>query len=465
MKTVKRLWIRNVMGIEDLEIAPGKLTIIEGDNAQGKTSVLEAARALFGGGHDATLIRQGQKRGEIVALLSDESEATKTIKPSGSDLKIRHPDLGMIPAAQTWLNGIIDQKLGLNPIDFLHSKNRAELLLEAVDLELTSEELRAALAGAFDLAPDDKLEEEATVRSGEHALTAISRVRKVVYDERTGVNRIAKEKATSVQELRRSLPDGGGAPITQEAVDAAQRAAKDAEVELAKATGEVDSERHEKLSVIEGKFLAIVDEAKATRDRAIEAARLAFEEAQAEAMRDRAKQGEAARQDAESAKENLLLAARPEINRANAELATMRERLQHQEREENTRRMLRAAEIARDNGERESAELTAAIEGLDRLKLDLMKRVPIAGLEIEDGEVHLNGIPWARINEAERIKLAVRVATLRKGDLPFLPIDGLEALTPDNFELFCKELLEIPDIQPIVTRATPGPLKITTREA
>ncbi|HLL52630.1 MAG TPA: ATP-binding protein [Myxococcaceae bacterium] len=38
--------IHDVLGIADLEIAPGALTVIEGGNGKGKTSVLEAIRAV-----------------------------------------------------------------------------------------------------------------------------------------------------------------------------------------------------------------------------------------------------------------------------------------------------------------------------------------------------------------------------------------------------------------------------------
>ncbi|MCQ4574556.1 MAG: ATP-binding protein, partial [Candidatus Brocadiales bacterium] len=68
---VAAIKIHNILGIESLEIKPNSMTFIEGENGAGKTSVLEAIKAIIHGGHDATLLRNGADKGEIVLVLDN----------------------------------------------------------------------------------------------------------------------------------------------------------------------------------------------------------------------------------------------------------------------------------------------------------------------------------------------------------------------------------------------------------
>lgn len=61
---IAKISIKNVLGIEELEIdSPGALTVIEARNGRGKSSTMEAIRAVVDGGHDASLLRHGAEQG------------------------------------------------------------------------------------------------------------------------------------------------------------------------------------------------------------------------------------------------------------------------------------------------------------------------------------------------------------------------------------------------------------------
>ena len=60
---VKRLFIRNIMGVAEIEVMPNRVTLISGKNATGKTSIMSAIASIIGGGHDASLLRKGEKTG------------------------------------------------------------------------------------------------------------------------------------------------------------------------------------------------------------------------------------------------------------------------------------------------------------------------------------------------------------------------------------------------------------------
>ena len=201
---VARIRIRNVLGIESLDIEPGSVTVIRGQNGSGKTSVIEALKAVMQGGHNATLLRQGSLVGEVVLVMEDGMEIRKRITSGSSTLTARHPAYGKLQAAATWLKSAVDH-MTVNPVAFLTAPNRADLLLQAMPIPKDMETLTAILA-RFDLPMPAKAE------ASDHALVAIGAVRETLYQERTGVNRVAREATASVKQLKGSLPDPGDIP-------------------------------------------------------------------------------------------------------------------------------------------------------------------------------------------------------------------------------------------------------------
>jgi len=73
---------------------------------------------------------------------------------------------------------------------------------------------------------------------------------------------------------------------------------------------------------------------------------------------------------------------------------------------------------------------------LDDLKIEMLKNLPFADLEIVDQDIHIGGIPFDTINEAEKIRFVLKVAGLRETELPLVCVDGLEALDEETFKLF-----------------------------
>ena len=103
--------------------------------------------------------------------------------------------------------------------------------------------------------------------------------------------------------------------------------------------------------------------------------------------------------------------------------------------------------------EKTSKELTKAIENLDKLKSDLLSDLPVEGLEVRDGDIFVDGIPFDRVNESARISLALEIARIRSGELGLVLCDGLECLDSKTFEAFRKKALKT-GLQFIVTRVS-----------
>src|ERR1017187_4772949 len=99
---VTEVKISNLRSITDLVLKPGALTLTTGDNGVGKTSVIMAIDAVFSGGHTPGLIRQGQKRAEVVISLDNGTTIKKTITEKRSALDVTTADGMPVPRAQAF---------------------------------------------------------------------------------------------------------------------------------------------------------------------------------------------------------------------------------------------------------------------------------------------------------------------------------------------------------------------------
>lgn len=417
---VSRILIRNVMGIEELDVEPGALSVVSGANGSGKTSVLEAVKSAFGGGHDATLIRKGAEKGEVVVLLSDGTEIAKRISANGSSVTVTHPELGEVKKPQGFLNGLLDS-LAFNPVEFITAgrEQRVEHLLKSLPLEARTEELRACVGDLYpvELAPKG------------HALVVIEMVSNSLYDERTGVNRDARSKRTTAAELGGSLPDDDQdvASLRAQYADASKRSAEHAQA------------RDERLRAI-----------RDVRDKEIEAIRRDMEAALND-VRVKA-EGEV------QAYNETADAARTDIDQC---LASLRARIAEAERTANTRSVVTKLQDEASTLQDRSAALTGAMERLQEMKARLLSELPIPGVELVGGEIHQDGVPWPRLNTAARVRLALTLAGLRAraAGLPLVCMDGLECLDDKTFAAFAEKAPKA-GLQLVVTRVGDGELSV-----
>lgn len=136
---ITALQVTDYKTVHDVTITPAADAVwilLGGENANGKTSVLEAIEALLGG-KDAIIedpVRHGAERAELrVKLQPDDGPALsvrRRIDLDGSTTLEVRDDLGAVKAPQAELDKLIGQRF-LDPLDFLRKKppeQRAELL-------------------------------------------------------------------------------------------------------------------------------------------------------------------------------------------------------------------------------------------------------------------------------------------------------------------------------------------------
>lgn len=425
---IAHLKITNVLGIDSLEFSPGGFTAITGPNGVGKTSILEAIKAATGSGHDATLLRKGAEKGEVVLVLDDGTEihqrvtATRTTRDVVRDgKKVTQP--GNVIKALT-------DALSVNPVEFLTARkqDRVKVLLEI--MPLTADPAKLTEITGIPVEASDA-----------HALHVIDAVRQQVYDDRTGTNRAVREKEATINQLLAAMPEApsgvdGDEDELRAKLEQAQ-AARDAEVKRIddKLAG-IKSESAAKIQMLKDEAQAKIDAIRADLAQALEAERAALADTEAKASRVRQKAI-----DTFAATAQPLQAAIAAI-RANRDAAAKRKA---------TLETIARMESELAELESDSRRQTQALADLDRYKSDLLSSLPIPGLEVRDGEVFRDGVPFDRLNTAQRVRIAFEIAKLRAGELRLICLDGMELLDEDSLAEL-RSQAEQADVQLFVTR-------------
>lgn len=446
---VSKIAIKHIMGIEDLEIQPGALTVVSGANGVGKTSVLQAIRDTVSGGHDPSLIRKGAERGEVEITLEDGITITKTIRPDKSTLTVRDPKLGKISKSQAWINAIVDS-LSLDPIAFLTAppEDRVRILLKALPLHVTADQLG--------FLPVEVLKGKDL---GRHALEVLGQIRKELYDERTGINRASKEKRATAAQMSSTLlpepPEGDWQSVYQarnldfgrkqrsmtarvqgirnDAVDA-----KDAVKQLFQATKQrEDDELQRQIDVLRKSRADLLAASEGVRDRDLAAI--------------------------DYQRDGALGAAQAEWTPINQQwqesIAEAKAKAEIAQKNEAAREFVGQLEGEAGVLEEQSDALTSQIGRIDVLEADLLKSLPIPDLEIKDGRVYVASIPFDKLNDAEKYRLMIAIARLRAGQLGLVLLDRAEIFDAANWQAF-QEAAKAAGIQIIAARVSDGPLAI-----
>lgn len=460
---VHSITIKNILGIESLEIKPGSVTEVSGENGSGKTSVLESIKGALGSGHDATLLRNGAEQGEVVLVLEDGVEISKKITADKSTLSVKHPEFGKIAKSQAYIQKLVDA-LSLNPVAFLTApaKERVDLLLKAVPMTVTAEQLGFVPNVALEGIDLDK-----------HALEVFAKIGKAVYDLRTGINRVVKEKRATAAQMRETLPtDAEDGQDWGDVLKATTEEFRDLQKSTQVRVSAIKKDAMDAAQAQKDLFSTKAGMVKSEGEAEIEKLRRDFEEACEKIRADSGIEIERCRQDCDAAiagidrsREEALKAAeaeyRPRHNELSEKLGQAKTMVEAHTKAETTRQFILKLEEDSAHMEGQSEKLTASLTSLEALKASLLSSMPIKGLEIRDGEIYVDGIVFDRVNESKRIRLAIEIAKLRAGSLGLVAVDGLEKLDAKSFETFRKEAGKS-GLQFIISRVSEGELSVTT---
>lgn len=370
--------------LRDVKIAPPAdsfVVLIGGKNAQGKSSVLDAMTAAFGGKRalPEDPVRHGADGAEIVVELDggDLVVKRKIDAGGGSSLEVRSRS-GPVRSPQSILDQIVAERF-LDPIAFLHQ---------------TPPEQRATLLRIVD--------------AGNQIKTLEAR-REETYAARTETGRDLKRAEAELATSTAAIPAGDRPVVVDVAALSKERAAftdqQHANAKLA--------QRHEDAH----------RETEKARDRAVAVSQEILELEQRLAdLRDKQKMAGKARLSCEDVEEKIkeeVDAAAAAWNDSSARRSEIDGALLRAN--DQNRRAFEAEALA---NRRDAAELrvsrlgqlrdeqTSKIEKLERRKTEIIAaaQLPVEGLGVSNDGLTLNGVPFAQSSGAERLRVALVLA-------------------------------------------------------
>lgn len=433
---LQNVMIENIKGIEYLEFHAGKLTVVSGGNGTGKSSVLDAISAVFDGGHTPDLLRQGEKRGEVIMTMDDGStlEAVITEKTTTRPCKSANGEL--IPAPATYI-ATLAKGFAFDPLRFVHSgkKERAEYLSKVMPIEITAEQIVAACE-------EKRLRPQVAklMQRPVHNIGTINDLRKRVYDDRAVLNRQIKIQDSGIDALRKTLPanwkpEGDFQAVmatAQTAVEAATKVVTWIKSQLATALADWDRIQDFDLAEITawetGEVERIRREANGKR----------------EVM---AHEGRGGRETLAHSMDAELSDAAGGVTYAREAQAVTAEQAKHFASQAQSAATIEQYQKDLRISRAEAELFDAAISAIDEAKTRALSTLPIPGLSNQDGEVMyqiegMEPLSFDSLNTQLQYVIALRIAALGTGALGLMVIDNTEAIDDEHWGAFadaCEE--------------------------
>lgn len=395
---INSLEIENVKRIKAVRIKPSEngLTIIGGDNNQGKTSVLDSIAWALGGEKykPSQATREGSAVPPTLHIVMNNGLVVER-KGKNSSLKVTDPRGGK--GGQQLLNEFVEQ-LALDLPKFMESSGteKAKTLLRII--------------GVGD------------------QLATLEQKEKEIYQERLYIGRTADQKEKFAKE-QPYYPDAPDAPVSPSELIRQQQ-------EILARNGENQRKREHAASLREDvkraheEVLRLSEKLKEAKDKHAQLIEdLGIAETSAKDLVDQSTK------ELEESIQNI-----DEINRK------VRANLDKEKAEED-------AKTYREQYDALSAKLTDVRDKKNGLlnSADL----PLPGLSVKDGELTYNGQQWDNMSGSERLKVSTAIVRKLNPQCGFVLLDKLEQMDKKTLEEF-GEWLETEGLQAIATRVSKG---------
>lgn len=395
---INELEIENLKRVKAVQVTPSAtgLTIIGGNNNQGKTSVLDAIAWALGGNsfRPSQPHREGSVSDPYLHVVLSNGLVVER-KGKNSDLKVTDPTGGR--AGQQILDSFIS-KLALDLPKFMQASDseKANTLLNIIGVK--------------------------------EKLTALEKQEEEIYQERTAIGRIADQKKKYAEE-QTYYPDVPQAPMSASELIRQQQ-------EILARNGENQRKRdnlehikaekrrlemqiadlHKKLEAIEAQYETCVEDERI------------------------AEKTVAQLQDESTAELEKNIAQIDETNRK------VRANLDKDKAEEDAKQYAD-----------QYNNLTAQLDKVRKQKTQLFDgaKLPLPGLTVVDGKLLYNGHPWDCMSGSDQLKVATAIVRKLNPECGFVLLDKLEQMDRNTLAEF-GEWLEEENLQCIATRVSNG---------
>jgi hypothetical protein len=407
------------------------IVAIQGKNRQGKSALIACLTYPFRQGHDPDMVNG--ESGEIVVTFDDGSMVRATVTKEKTERMVKPAGSVRWDRSRKYIDDI-SNAVSFDPVGFLklEEKKQVETLLKVMPLDMKVEEMKAAIAGFEALANG-----ACAKYPNASALETINSVRRAIYDERTATNAAADTHTKYADEMERSL----------KAMDLMGDANWEGEVERLR-----EAERQR----------------AAIEMREQEELRMEFVEYRAKVQADVDKLIEAKRAECAQRKNEITAAHSGKRTELAADLATANARLETKLQSRGQEEAIRKARAAAAESAKQSEAMTAAIGRLDELKRAVASRLPIQGIEIQDGRIlRKEGerlVPFVKWSFSDQVLFCLRIAVLAHGKAGFICLDDAEHLDKERRVMLARtarKYAEEQGLQFIIATVDDGPLAVT----
>jgi DNA repair exonuclease SbcCD ATPase subunit len=397
------LEIENVKRVQAVSLTPAEtgLTIIGGDNRQGKSSCLDAIMSTLGGEKftPSEPVHEGAKKGQTTITLSNGITVSRSFTDKGSYLKV-DPTPGQstdgkfaTKSGQSLLNEFISTfALDLSAFLTASDKSRADILLKIIGVDLTPLEERHKKLYAESMPYDEE--------AGNVLLTPSEIMEELQQKMQVNArNRQIRERAETFQ---------ANIKLQASKTKNAQARVNDLEERLKEAKAELN-EQFETFARMEKEYGEATAETRSLKD-----------------------------EDTAALKQKL------------SEIDTMNTRIR-----KNLDREKALAEV--EGYHEEYLNMSHRLEAIKEEKAALLNgaKMPLEGLSVQESILSYGGHAWDCMSHAEQLIAATAICRTINPRMGFVLIDKLEAMDLATLKKF-GEWLEAEGLQAITTRVSQG---------
>lgn len=194
---IKFLRVNNFLGIDELELEPGKITKFVGPKGTGKTSVIEAIeKGVLNKNRRTEIIRHGETEATIFIETDGGLQIDRRIRSDKSDyLKLRQNKKG-IKTSEKFLRDLVRGDI-FRPLDWINLsvKEQTKSILSMLEIGWTKEDI----INWFGELPEN-------INLDQHILLVLKEIEQKYYNTREEVNREVKELKVRIKDIVDELP-------------------------------------------------------------------------------------------------------------------------------------------------------------------------------------------------------------------------------------------------------------------
>lgn len=197
MSKIKKLNIKNFLGLEELGLDCSKINLIKGPKGSGKSSIIESIEKGFTNKNRRTeVVKHGEEEATIYIELDDGLSIDRRLRTEKADyLKVRKEE-SVVPSTEKFLRSLINGDI-FRPLDWVNMniKEQTKSILSMLEIGWSIEDIKSW----FGEIPNN-------IDFQQHILQILKAIELKYYKDREEVNRDIRELKTQIKVILDELP-------------------------------------------------------------------------------------------------------------------------------------------------------------------------------------------------------------------------------------------------------------------